>query len=1166
MVAATSLLLAGADGLGDVGVLVSAPLLWLLPGLVLLDLIGLTTSLTPPEIVSASYVVSYLIMGWATLTTLPLSPGSRRVTLLVGELALGIVGIVKFASRRARSRPQPNSNLGPEEVAGLVALSAYHIALTLWLYPKLAYLPSLDMTRHYVASVILWRSPQIYGNPLPFLTTYPPFLRAHLGALIAFSGGRDEIVKLSLSAVSALAPITLYSTARSLLRSERVALLTAALLDVSLLTDGLEWVRVAFRGEDFFVSVFRATPFNVYQLGVVYDSRYMGLMLFCFLIWLLLSGRRLRRALTPMIAAAVAGLYLTHVGEAVAVAGPLAAYSLLSQKGRDLRPTLLGITAGLVMSAVAQILLDTALPFYTVSWQEIIVLGAMLGILSLSYALPGLGAPIIRGVTSGKRAVLLLSALFGLEVSGLILWATAGEGAGWANKLGVVPWYQYPVLLGLVGAALPLAVSAHLEWGDDRSKLILGLLVGVILLGRLVSLVNVMFFFTRFWEWRLIPLIKLLAVLAWAGGLELLLTGPPGGGEGGRRGRLRAVLAALMVSTLVLEAVPAFAGTAGLRKLAKSSAPSEAEIEVLRDLRLIFDRDPLSYPLTVTYRSLRDLMLADPPASVLPLSFSLDTLRAYTPEATLAAMYWPPPYTHPYLYVDKRRDLGPMGGTYVEGMLRNMRPAYESENALLYNLSRYSPVSGDGEVVALVPLDGLSPESLRLLGLLARFTRGLTTALFPDLGVILRSHTLILTFDPATGEGEGGWERAIPSLAMSFARSGGRVVVYRSGGRGFFSERMLEPIQGTIRATSVCVDGEEVPLPAPVEVPRSRPGEGVELLATYVGTGGEVPLVVAMDVGGGRIYLMNVEPLLSPAADSKGSWDEGILGLLLSISPTEPSQREVERNVRTLSYLGELRADSATLTASSAVLLPVGKVFLRAADIRLTVAPGSAAGLAADRLTLSVLNLSLGGETGRSCGSGLYVCIQASELSASAKNLRIWVVSPEGRTLEFSLGDTVIRIEGEGLMAVRTPEVMTEGRTVFEEPRRLEFLSYTASLLVKRRVIVEGGVEIVPEVVDRYLILRKVRPTPGSLIRLDPPLTSREEPKPGAPEVAGGLLAFLVHLAIFRRLASHWSPPGPEPPPNRPARRHPGEVYLPLGLTQHGPALQPPPERETRER
>ncbi len=747
-------------------------LCWLLPGLVLLRIIGASKGMSLLEQLAISVPLSYSLVGLLSLATLTLDVRSKAVALTLSTAAEGVAGLA--ISRRVEAVSPGLGLYHPNDWIVLLALIGTRAAFTVVGYPEIAYLPDTDMVRHYAGAIILWRTPLLYGKPVEIFFSYPPFLRAHLGAFIYLSRTPDAVVMSATSSVSWVLPLAFYATAGALAgrRWRRFPAAAAALGDLSIYSTGFPWLRRLVAG-GLSKLPFELLSGGAYLPGLVYDAKFAAILLTLAALWVIFSLPR-RRDLSAgrgalIIFLLVLANQLTHVVEGALLSVAVAALNLSGRRWHG-RPVTLGSAAALASAGAAFIALDRILPVYSIGAQEMAAcLLPALFLVSSEFMLRtgvGLGRPgwagrlrrtIIGGDWPARAA--LAAALY-VYFLGLVVWIdVSGWWGGIRIAKGSVPWYGYAATFGLSGILSIFSLKLLGSTDDDEMRGLLTLVTfaGLCLIaGSSISEISARYGLIRYWEWRLVRLAKLpLSLLA---GLTLTRVGEAvaAGGPSQRRAILRRSLTVIAIASIVLyEGGPTLVGSSGLVRLAHIRAPDASQLADLSAAREVFEGDPEAYPLAITTDTLTRLTLAAPPLEIVPLALSLDTLRAYTPEATLAAMYWPPPYTHPYLYVDKRRDLGPMGGTYVEGMLRNMRPAYESENALLYNLSRYSPVSGDGEVAFLVASNRvISPNDASSLCLLAFARLGYSVTTFLDMDpAALQKDVIVVPYDPPFDNG-----------------------------------------------------------------------------------------------------------------------------------------------------------------------------------------------------------------------------------------------------------------------------------------------------------------------------------------------------------------------------------------------------------------------------
>jgi len=353
-----------------------------------------------------------------------------------------------------------------------------------------------------------------------------------------------------------------------------------------------------------------------------------------------------------------------------------------------------------------------------------------------------------------------------------------------------IPWLMYPLILGVNGILGLLAL--YLILGKDRQfySLALSLLVFSFVAARIITVVNSNFFRTGFPEDRFIWLIKIpLALLAPIPLLRL--------SSSKFKGKNLAKIAA--VASLIGIVVVSGASTTFLNveywKLSVSArTPSQSELDAVKSLTTIFDKDPRAWLATFTHTSEAIATLAAP-SDVLVLNQLLSTAK--TPEMLFSLLYRHPAYSHPYIYV-ANRDVQSMAysgdeDSFLRTYLETLPIAFSNSEVKIYNASKPSFPQENSDIVLVLPYDSDtgSQELLVPYYILSRELCDYTVSYDIEKRA-LNSPITVMNFDPFNGT----------LTSQEFADYFGSGVEYWTVSKGVWKSENETLIGGSIEETS----------------------------------------------------------------------------------------------------------------------------------------------------------------------------------------------------------------------------------------------------------------------------------------------------------------------------------------------------------------------------
>jgi len=740
----------------------------ILPGYALLNIFGFTRYFSRLETLVLSYIVSYAFMGLLTFILLPISSGMRAPLILGSLVVLGVISTLKRAPRDIQPR---NSFSRSIDILALALAISFYIVSFYLIYPSYALYPDSDISRHYASSIVLWRTPDLY-------ITYT-YLLAHLheSVFINLADSSLASTQTALATLNLMMPLAFYIMAKQHLEKIDVRLPSIATLFWTLFTNsfgGYAWLYFIYLK----ISSIEQTQLQL--LISTADKTYNGAIYGIFGLWyvpatisfvllmaaiFLLDNKNLSKAkYSGLFSILIAALYLTHVTEAVVFTLFLAVYGSVSKNENYRRED---ITKSVILGFIIVIIV-----YYYLSWLTqrfimnisllISIIGPLIAIVFSfifnQYICAKL--PSIKKISKNCRKFvvkMLISVLFVIYVIAILSYASLVNSfqTSQVDAIGFVPWFMYPLMLGINSLLTIIALYYLTEYGElyKMFAFFIAFMVFAFIAGRIVSIINLYFFDAGYWEKRFIWFIKIpLATLA---PLPVIYAIDGIRKKEGMSISTKRVLSLILVGTIVLYGISTtFLNLEYWTEVANRSAnlPSPTEMEAINALRQILDKDPKAWLSTVTSKSSAIATFAAP-ADMLGQKQLLYT--AYGPEMAFLQLYRHPAYEHSYIYMHNRDQdqLSRFADRFFARYLLTLPIVFENSEVKIYNASKPSPPQPNSEAALILPLDNrLGKEDFYIAyDMLSEGFYNYTVAYDLD-ERIFNVKTLILAYDPP-GEG-----------------------------------------------------------------------------------------------------------------------------------------------------------------------------------------------------------------------------------------------------------------------------------------------------------------------------------------------------------------------------------------------------------------------------
>jgi hypothetical protein len=743
----------------------------ILCGYALLNVCRLTRCFSTLETIVMSCVVSYAFTGFMTLAFIVVSERLRTIIILGSFVALGLISILRHSGDKD---PLQKSFARNVDVLPLSVALAFYL-ISIWLiYPGLALFPGTDISRHYAESVVLGRTPDLYSGGYMYVQ-----LHLYESTFLYASHASIPAAQTALVTLVLIIPLAYYAMAKSYLGNMDARLPAISTIFYSMFS-GFAWIYLAklkldFTGQSY--STLIALVNDMSYNGVVYSLRNLWFVpevigYFILIIQLLLirKSNLSGRSFVALFSFLTIASFLTHAYEPMIFMLFLGVYAVFS-RNRNIRldDALLASIISYVFVYAFYVLLRARGAFVLFLFSEYIFFRGFLLLPAVFLAL----IYTVRQLTNGKRLIIrtkldsfvfypiarfgwraLLYTLTFVYVLGFVGWL-GGISSIHSDEMaliGKVPWFIYPVILGVAGflSILSLYYMFHYVEGIEMLFPLVALTLFLLIFGRAITFLNLSLNVSTGYSEKRIPGLlflccTVLAPVAVVKGLDSLRK---------HRSQISGVaLSAFIIGTIVLYGTQsAFLGIEHWNSAVNpGNLLGGADLDAMGRLNSIYELDPHAFGISPSSNDL--LTFAAPPYNPDP------TIHLYTaegPELPLVILK-AHDLAHPYLYMSSR-DYELVSKYPNSWMTRHLLPilptVYAQDHTAIYNISSVSFPQSDSTTTLIVPLDtSVAPEKPWFYAYDILSLGNYNYSVAYDLDPLIFSHkSLVLSVDPPKGD------------------------------------------------------------------------------------------------------------------------------------------------------------------------------------------------------------------------------------------------------------------------------------------------------------------------------------------------------------------------------------------------------------------------------
>jgi hypothetical protein len=851
-----------------------------LSGYALLNACKLTKYFSKLEIVVLSFLASFILSGFCTLIFLWADEATRSIIIPSVFILLGITSFVRHLKTRNIATKINSLSKNIDILPIMLSIVFYAISFY-YIYPNFTLLHDTDISRYYSDSVILSRTPDLYSgfNYLLF--------DAFSSTLYILSGMPDVPSFLTIQIIlSFILPISVYVLAKRFLVDVDRRIPAISILFYTIFSN-FSFILFAK------LKILNSHAAELTLLQLVGDKAYNGTIYFlqpflwlapnsvAFMMFicafLLLKVQNITKSIfVPLYTTLILSMYLCHVADPIIFVGILGGYSLVSKsKSLRLDDALLSSFIAFVLASVLQVCFSI---FWTSPFVPRINLTTMLPVI-----LPMLLVSIsmfwrrtmlyrlnlsMKFVSSKKFYYALSVILVSVYLFGFLTWFVVDDfKVSLVRDIYSVPWFIYPLSLGIVGLLALIAIQ-HFRYVLPNSSvaLLFGSIVISVLIGRMISFVNSNLLYTGYFEsrilWTTFLFLSLLAPLTLIKLMDQISV---------KRKFFGIIGISLIISIIV---VSGFSSTVLILEnwvqFNKSHTLTQKEYQATDNLKNILQHDPNAFTLGLSKSSSYAVTFAASPYQFPNPEVIVYSKRPEIPLFVLSAHDIP----HAYIYTnssdfDKEES---QKGWFFQHLLPMLPIVFLNDYVTIYNETHVTYPRSNSDAHMLVPTSPSAASSLFYAYDIISLHDHNYTVMFDKDQNALTAKTVILSYDPPRNNNNKLTNSSLRETSdyISYVKSGGNLIVLNTNGYGSISD-ILFNLGNSSYETSKIVLPSSNSLPVNVTVvPITSTAKNVTISGFYTSPQSKSSIFIANKIIGlGKVTYVNIYPIISGFDDNR---------------------------------------------------------------------------------------------------------------------------------------------------------------------------------------------------------------------------------------------------------------------------------------------------------
>jgi hypothetical protein len=825
---------------------------------------------------------------------------------------------------------------------------------------------------------------------------------------------------------------------------------------------------------------------------------------------------------TLLVAFLLSSAVLTHVAEAVFLAIFASIYFILRPDAKAGGPFLGSLALGFTFSIATYWVASPAIPLS--NW--FIIIGPLLAVEALvviSYARVKLYHGQIAGQIPHVLSSIASTGIFFAMILGLLVWIFTARSfrLSLVDEIGYVPWYFYPVMLGVVGFLACFGVhDLSAKAGSRMAGFFATLAIMGIALGRITSYFNEYILGVWYREIRVVTFV-VVGLVPFAGQGFLRLCGALGGVKYMRSQR---VMIAILLTTLLVgmgSAGTLLAGETWTYQVGRAISPDEWT--ALRFLADYFERNPHATVATITQYSYDAVALAGPPRRLFKNNVFYTSQR---PELT-GHILWSTSQEGPMILYVHSRDEVYLENTFPRSyLLRHLQQTanvlYKNSLVTIYELSRVAAPTFDDNTVLVFPFSEQLPERYSFVNDLLGRGQYHYSVRFDTDPRIFDAQTAILSYDPP----EDGTRIANPRAGYSqldyltYVASGHDLIVINSEGHGFFAGLLFVSDNRTFSISRI--EGRGTIEFKNLQVDWLAVKNDTTMLSAYVADGGgtTIPFVAQKKIGNGTLSYVNFYPILA-SGRIRSTAGEVVANLLrvggIDLPLLRGVQNDFQGTVRALRGSGDVTVETPSVLFSAP---PFTEWKITSSKGELVLTPLTIKLFGVDFVRIHINDLAT------LPGLGLYSRLELSgpvtvELQGHPVSLEMTLISHDSiSTMRVTDAKVVLAFASEGVIVyARTPSILISGTASFDTVYFDDESLYARTRTYGQNLTIRGATSLSVYYSDVYSILGKVEFL-GEIAR-SPPILGWDDletlPYLAIASIVALPLTLIFHRTSFRK-------------------------------------------------
>jgi len=497
-------------------------LAYFLPGYAILDMVDFNGEIVTPVKILLSYALSIFINSFLTFLyfLLKIDLFDRGFILLLASESALLIFYTLFSIVNRKLRPESYISCSTKEKRYDVRILL--LFLCLMLFASIAFcsvyfseFSSLrcDMWGHFQKTL------RVIKGMAPYMSTqiaYPFWFHYPLASFFLLSGGLWVNSYMATIFLNMFSFVGFYVMVRSFFKNEKVAAVGTVIwstfsgfewiygLYLKVTTDS-PWYNTLWTVADKTINggIFTYTGFCIWG----YQPHILSLTLLLALIYVIREERLSSHLRYFMITCLFSLIYLLHVAEAVYICAVILPAFILLYGKEDLKRsgrTIIFIVLGIIL--VSAVDLCSLGKYYSRQVPIFLATIAFSSVIFLIQNFSKRNVFLVNGKASALKRVkwIFIGLLWYIWFLSYIIWVDVYPTFSRAYVLdsGIIPWYFYPLKLGVVGILLVIGISYILCYGTTSKdlKFFVFILTASFIFFKMISFINVNWFHTGFWE------------------------------------------------------------------------------------------------------------------------------------------------------------------------------------------------------------------------------------------------------------------------------------------------------------------------------------------------------------------------------------------------------------------------------------------------------------------------------------------------------------------------------------------------------------------------------------------------------------------------------------------------------------------------------------------